>query len=86
MYNINYYYQFIYVTVELQWLEHLWYYENMFETGVVRANEVNHSPRSGGNIGIFFSSFFNMKVCCVYSLESPHRGDSNEYTHIPVSI
>ena len=19
-------------------------------------------------------------VCCVYSLESPHRGDSNEYT------
>ena len=21
-----------------------------------------------------------MYVCCVYSLESPHRGDSNEYT------
>ena len=20
-----------------------------------------------------------MKVCCVFSLESPHRGDSNEY-------
>ena len=27
-----------------------------------------------------FSIFFNMKVCCVFSLESPHRGDSNEYT------
>ena len=27
-----------------------------------------------------FSFFFNMKVCCVLSLESPHRGDSNEYT------
>ena len=27
-----------------------------------------------------FSIFFNMKVFCVYSLESPHRGDSNEYT------
>ena len=27
------------VTVELQWLEHLWKHENMFETGVVRANE-----------------------------------------------
>ena len=27
-----------------------------------------------------FSIFFNMKVCCVLSLESPHRGDSNEYT------
>ena len=26
------------------------------------------------------SIFFNMKVCCVFSLESPHRGDSNEYT------
>ena len=25
--------------VELQWLEHLWDHENMFETGVVRANE-----------------------------------------------
>ena len=28
-----------------------------------------------------FSIFLNMKVCCVFSLESPHRGDSNEYTH-----
>ena len=26
-------------TVELRWLEHLWDHENMFETGVVRANE-----------------------------------------------
>ena len=26
-------------TVELQWLEHLWDNENLFETGVVRANE-----------------------------------------------
>ena len=24
-------------------------------------------------------SFFNMKVCYVFSLESPHRGDSYEY-------
>ena len=30
---------FIINTVELQWLEHLWDHENMFETGVVRANE-----------------------------------------------
>ena len=27
------------ITVELQWLEHLWDHKNMFETGVVRANE-----------------------------------------------
>ena len=26
-------------TVELQWLEHLWDYENLFETRVVRAIE-----------------------------------------------
>ena len=26
-------------TVELQWLEHLWNHENMFEIGVVRAKE-----------------------------------------------
>ena len=24
--------------------------------------------------------FYREIVCCVYSLESPHRGDSNEYT------
>ena len=27
-----------------------------------------------------FSLFFNMKICCVFSIESPHRDDSNEYT------
>ena len=27
-----------------------------------------------------YSIFFNMKVYCVFSLESPDRGDSNEYT------
>ena len=30
-----------------------------------------------------FSIFFNMKVCCVFSLE-PHRGDSNEYTQYTI--
>ena len=25
--------------VELEWLEHLWNHDNMFETGVVRGNE-----------------------------------------------
>ena len=29
----------IVTTVELQWLEHLWDYENKFETGIIRANE-----------------------------------------------
>ena len=33
-----------------------------------------------------FSIFFNMKVYCVFSLESPHRGDSNVYTLYTIFI
>ena len=34
-----------------------------------------------------FSSFFNMKVRCVFLLESTHRSDSNEYTqHTSIRI
>ena len=33
-----------------------------------------------------FSILFNMKVCCVFSLESPHRGDSNEYIQYTIFI
>ena len=28
--------------------------------------------------------FFNMKVDCVFSLESPHRGDYNKYTQYTI--
>ena len=46
---------------------------------------VNHSARSGGIIRIYvFFIFFKMKVCCVFSLESPHRGNSNEYTQYTI--
>ena len=31
-----------------------------------------------------FSIFFHLKVCCVFSLESPRRGDSNEYTQYTI--
>ena len=31
-----------------------------------------------------FLIFFNRKVCCVFPLESPHRGDSNEYTQYTI--
>ena len=30
--------------------------------------------------------FYHEIVCCVYSLESPHRGDSNEYTQHTIFI
>ena len=33
-----------------------------------------------------FSIFFDMKVCCVFSLELPHRGDSNEHTQYTIFI
>ena len=35
------------------------------------------------NIDIF-SIFFNLKVWYVFSLESPHRGDSNGYTQYTI--
>ena len=44
---------------------------------------VNHSSKSSSIIGMFFF-FFNMKVCCVFSLESPYQGDSNEYTQYTI--
>ena len=41
---------------------------------------VNHSARSGDIIiRIYFRFYFNMNVCCVVLLESPHEGDSNKY-------
>ena len=34
---------------------------------------LTHCPRTGGIIRIVFRFFFNIKVCCMFSLESPHR-------------
>ena len=52
----------------------------MLETGVYfELMCVSRSGRSEGIIGISFSIFFKMKVYCVFILESPHRGGSNEY-------
>ena len=65
--------------VELQWLEHLWNQDNLFETRVVRANMYYSLHQVMRHIRNIFSIFFNMKLCCVLSLESPHRGDSSEY-------
>ena len=67
-------------TVELQWLEHLWNHENMFDTRVVLANECLSQCQVRRHNRDIFSVFFNMKVSCAFSLESPHGGDSNEHT------
>ena len=45
---------------------------------------VIHCVKSAGIIRIFFSIFFNIKVCCVSSLESPHRCDSNDNTQYTI--
>ena len=39
---------------------------------------VIHSDRPGG---ISFHYFYNIKLCCVFALESPQRGDSSVYTN-----
>ena len=46
---------------------------------------VHHSTRSGGMIGISFR-FFDMKICFVFSLEPPYRGDSNDYAQYYFNI
>ena len=56
----------------------------MFETGVVRANECLSYRRIRRHKRHIFSIFYNIKVCCMFSLESPHRGDSNEYTQYTI--
>ena len=71
-------------TVELQWLEYLWNHENMFETGVVRSNECYRRARPRGIIGISFRFSLMLKYVVLFSLESPHPGDSNEYTQYTI--
>ena len=40
----------------------------------------------GGDNREICSFSFNIKVCCVFLLELPHRGDSNEYTQCTCTI
>ena len=54
----------------------------MFETGVVGANECQSQRQVRGHNRNILSIFLDMKVCCMFSLESPHR--SNEYTQYTI--
>ena len=40
------------------------------------------APRKGD----IFLIFFNIKACCVFSLESSHPGNSNEHTQYTIFI
>ena len=46
----------------------------------------NPSYNSRKQIFRDFFLFYHGIVCCVYSLESPHRGDSNEYTQHSIIV
>ena len=61
---------FVVNSVELQWLEHLWDHKICSRQGQFEPVRVDNSVGSGGIIRI--SLIFYMKVCCVFSLESPH--------------
>ena len=71
-------------TIELQWLEHVLNHENMLETWVVRASECKSWRKVRRHNRNICSIFFNMKVFCVFSLESPYRGDSYEYAQYTI--
>ena len=51
--------------------------------GLFELRSVNQSARSEGIIGIFFR-FSTILMYNVFSLESPHRGDSNKYTQYTI--
>ena len=56
----------------------------MFETGIVRVNACESKCQVKRHNRDLFLIFYNRKVCCVFSLESPHRGDSNEDTQYTI--
>ena len=59
------------ITVELQWLEIFGTILISSRQGQFEPRRVDNSARSRGIITIALI-FYNMKVCCVFSLESPH--------------
>ena len=59
-------------------------WELMFETGTVRVYECLLKRHARWHYRDIFSSFLIMKVCCMLSLESPHRSDSNENTQYTI--
>ena len=46
----------------------------------------NYSDSSRKQIFKEIFLLYRENVCCMYSLESPHRGDSNEYTQHTITV
>ena len=73
------------ITVKPQWLEHRWLvYHGLFELVFESLRNSSYSLRKQIFREIFL--FYHEFVCCVYSLESLHRGDSNEYTQHTIIV
>ena len=66
--------------MEVKWSK----YPNHKSELVRHLNIDNSKIQVGRHNRDIFSIFFNMKVFCVFSLESPRRGDSNEYTQYTI--
>ena len=56
----------------------------MFVTKIAGANECTSLHKVKGNNRYIFLISFDMKVCCVFSFESPHRSDSIDYTQYTI--
>ena len=67
-------------------LEHLGNHENMSETGEVRANECLSKRQVRRHKRNMFSIFFNMKVCCMFSIKSSIEAILKSTHNIPFSI
>ena len=73
------------ITIEPRWLEHGWLiYHGKFEHIFESLRNSSDSSRKQIFRGIFL--FYLEIVCCVYSLELPHRGNSNEYTQHTITV
>ena len=52
----------------------------LFSHNIFRKFRFSIISEAISHFSAFGALILNMKVCCLFSLESPHRGDSNQYT------
>ena len=60
---------------------------NLFNNHVLIVAPVTFAPAGAMTPSAeFLFLFYHEIVCCVYSLELPHRGNSNEYTQHTITV
>ena len=68
-----------------QWLEHGWLVTVDDSNSFFSPYKILPIAQENKYLGMFFLLDHGI-VCCAYSLESPHRGDSNEYTQHTIIV